>query len=190
MTQSRVPVGSATQTGGKEGSWAPGRAPVPEPVLGGGLVVRVQEGLLMVPVAPKAATNQRVCPEGQGMWVEPSSLCWYGTGQVSADQVGIDWGEGGQTVSEFRPREWGTRDRQEGPTCTQVTAGTEGNQVGAGGQVPTGGNYGLWPSTHTGTPCREGKNNKGLNSVRIFLQPRARDHGGKDPKGREFRPGG
>ncbi|XP_031759375.1 uncharacterized protein LOC116411465 [Xenopus tropicalis] len=111
-TQSRVPVGSATQTGVKDGSWEPGRAPVPEPVLGEGLVVRVQEGLLMVLVAPKAATNQRVCPEVQGMWVEPSSLCRSGTEQVSTDQVvGIDWVEGCQTVSEFRPRKWGTRDR-------------------------------------------------------------------------------
>uniref|UniRef100_A0A1B8Y844 Uncharacterized protein n=1 Tax=Xenopus tropicalis TaxID=8364 RepID=A0A1B8Y844_XENTR len=125
-THSRVPVDSATQTAVKEGSWEPGRAPGPEPILGGGQVVRVQEGLLMVPVAPKAATNQRVCPEGQGMWVEPSSLCRSRTEQVSVDQEGINWVEGCQTVYEFRPRKWGTRNRQEGPTCTQAVQGGGG----------------------------------------------------------------
>uniref|UniRef100_A0A1B8XVA9 CCHC-type domain-containing protein n=1 Tax=Xenopus tropicalis TaxID=8364 RepID=A0A1B8XVA9_XENTR len=189
-TQSRVLVSSATQTGVKEGSWEPGIAPVPEPVLGEGLVVRAEEGLLMVPVAPKAATKQRVCPEGQGMWVEPSSLCRSGTEQVIADhQVGIDWVGGGQTVSEFRPREWGTRGRQEGPTCTQVTARTEKNQVGERDQVPTVSSYGLWPSTHTGTPCSKGKNKDEVNIVPIFFHSSAMDHVGKDPKEREFRPG-
>uniref|UniRef100_A0A1B8Y3L4 Uncharacterized protein n=1 Tax=Xenopus tropicalis TaxID=8364 RepID=A0A1B8Y3L4_XENTR len=123
------------------------------------------------------------------MWVEPSSLCRSGTEQVSADQVGIDWVGGGQRVSEFRPREWGTRDRQEGPTCTKVTARTEKNQVGERDQVPMVGSYGLWPSTQTDTPCSKGKNNKGVNSVCISFLSSAMDRVDIDPKEREFRPG-
>uniref|UniRef100_A0A1B8XT06 CCHC-type domain-containing protein n=1 Tax=Xenopus tropicalis TaxID=8364 RepID=A0A1B8XT06_XENTR len=60
-TQSRVLVDNATQTGESDGSCGPGIAPVPEPVLRGGLVVSSKEELLTVlGVAPEADSNKTV----------------------------------------------------------------------------------------------------------------------------------
>ncbi|OCU00156.1 hypothetical protein XELAEV_18005942mg [Xenopus laevis] len=178
---------SSTQTGDSNGSGELGLALVPEPVLGGGQVVRVKEGFLTVPVpvvAPRTANNKTVGPEVQDMWVEPNTLCWSRTKQVKGAQEGITWVEGCQSVSKPRPKERGTRDRQEDPMGKGQIAETEENQVGEKGQVPMVGSYSLWPRTQ-GRGCN---NKEGLSSVPPFYSSSALDPADKDPKEKDFRP--
>nr|NP_001090219.1 uncharacterized protein LOC779121 [Xenopus laevis]AAH70997.1 MGC79993 protein [Xenopus laevis] len=186
-TQSKVLVDSSTQTVDSDGRGELGLALVPEPVLGGGQVVRVKEGFLTVPVpvvAPRTANNKTVGPEVQDMWVEPNTLCWSRTKQVNGDQEGITWVEGCQSVSKSRPGERGTRDRPEDPTGKGQIAETEENQEEERGQVPMVGSYSLWPSTQ-GRGCN---NKEGMSSVPQFYSSSALDTAGKDPKEKDFRP--
>uniref|UniRef100_A0A803JV88 CCHC-type domain-containing protein n=1 Tax=Xenopus tropicalis TaxID=8364 RepID=A0A803JV88_XENTR len=174
-TQSRVLVDSAIQTGESSGSCGPGIAAVPEPVLRGGQVVSSKDELLTVPgVVPEADSNKTV----QVFREEPNGLCQFRTEPVSEDQGSIEGVEGCQVVSISRPRKWGTRDRQKGPT---------GNPVGRTGQMPRESR--MLPSIPTCIPSSGTNDKREVESVSSLLHSSACGYVGTDLKERDFRPG-